>query len=251
MMRLLVFIFVFLSACNSKEIQVDNTPTPLISATEYLTEATRELQFDDFSNPGMLWVENGETLFKLDCQSCHQDQTEMSAAARHYPQWNETRKQLVNLEGRINLCRVENLQATALSYEDETLLELTTYIRHQARGQSLMLQEETRSDSHYERGKKYYFTRRGQFNLSCAQCHNNHWGQNLRGDTISQGHGNGFPAYRFEWEGVGSLHRRFVDCDRGVRAEPRPLGSDDYLALEYYLSYRAGNLPIETPAIRR
>ena len=36
-----------------------------------------------------------------------------------------------------------------------------------------------------------------------------------------------------------------------VRAEPPPHGSDDHLALELYLAWRANGLAIETPAIRR
>ena len=94
-------------------------------------------------------------------------------------------------------------------------------------------------------------TRRGQLNFSCQQCHDETWGKRLRGDTISQGHGNGFPAYRFEWEGFGSLHRRLYDCDTGVRAEPFPLGSQTYVDLEYYLAIRASGLPVESPGIRR
>ena len=65
------------------------------------------------------------------------------------------------------------------------------------------------------------------------------------------GHGNAFPAYRLEWQTLGSLHRRLNDCDEGVRAEPMPLGSETYKAVELYLAKRAEGLPIETPGVRR
>ena len=88
-------------------------------------------------------------------------------------------------------------------------------------------------------------------NLACDQCHDRNWGKQLRGDTISQGHPTAFPGYRMEWQRAGSLHRRFRDCDIGVRAEPLPLGSEGYKALELYLAWRAGDLPIEVPGVRR
>ena len=73
----------------------------------------------------------------------------------------------------------------------------------------------------------------------------------LRGDLISQGQPNGFPAYRLEWQGLGSLHRRLQVCESGVRAKTQELGSDAYLALELYLVWRSQRLPLESPAVRR
>ena len=47
------------------------------------------------------------------------------------------------------------------------------------------------------------------------------------------------------------MHRRLRDCDVGVRAEPFAIGSEEYKALELYLAWRAGDLPIEVPGVRR
>lgn len=100
-------------------------------------------------------------------------------------------------------------------------------------------------------GRRLYTMRQGQFNLSCAQCHDDNVGRRLRGDVISSGVGTGFPAYRLEWNGMGSLHRRLRACSLGVRATQFPPGSPEYLALELYLAVRAQGLPVETPGIRR
>ena len=221
---------------------------PIKSGYEFLTPDTQALQDDDFSNPGLLWVERGEALFTQECETCH-TQDSLSGVAAHFPKMKE--RELINLEGQINQCRVERMDTTPLPYESDALLSLTAFVAHQSNGAPITVDITGAAAEPYAAGKEYFYTRRGQFNLSCAQCHNNHWGQKLRGDTVSQGHGNGFPAYRFEWEAVGSLHRRFSDCDRGVRAEPRALGSDDYLNLELYLAARAQGLAVETPAVRR
>jgi sulfur-oxidizing protein SoxA len=71
-------------------------------------------------------------------------------------------------------------------------------------------------------GRAFYVNRHGQMNLSCAQCHDQDWGKKLLSETISQGHGNAFPAYRLEWQKVGSLQRRIRSCLSGIRAEMPP-----------------------------
>jgi sulfur-oxidizing protein SoxA len=102
-----------------------------------------------------------------------------------------------------------------------------------------------------EQGRRFYETRQGQLNLACGQCHDDNAGRRLRGDVISNGLGTGYPAYRLDWNTVGSLHRRLRACSLGVRATQLPLGSPDYLALELYLAARAAGLPVEAPGLRR
>src|SRR5690606_31003642 len=103
----------------------------------------------------------------------------------------------------------------------------------------------------YAAGEAFFNRRQGQLNLSCAQCHVANAGRRLRGDTISHGHGVGYPAYRLEWQTLGSLHRRLRACSFGVRAVQFEPGSPQYLALELYLAARARGVPLETPAIRK
>jgi sulfur-oxidizing protein SoxA len=103
----------------------------------------------------------------------------------------------------------------------------------------------------FERGRAFYTMRHGQMNLSCAQCHDQNWGKRLYAETISQGHGNAFPAYRLEWQTLGSLQRRIRACLFGIRAEmPRP-GAPELTDLELYLAWRAQGLPLEAPGVRR
>lgn len=233
-------------------------PEPLLSGRSFLTPETQALQDDNFANPGYLWIDRGAALFEQAvagapaCGTCHGDRgAELAGMAARYPEWDEAAGMIVNLEGRINACRVEHQSAGPLAYESDELLALTAFVASLSRGLPLGITHTPQADDALALGADYFQSRRGQFNLSCANCHQDNWGQSLRGDTISQGHGNGFPAYRLEWESLGSLHRRFQDCDAGVRAASPGLGSDTYLALEYYLALRAKGLEIETPAVRR
>ena len=45
-----------------------------------------------------------------------------------------------------------------------------------------------------------YMQRQGQLNLACANCHDDNWGKRLAGIVIPQGHPNGYPLYRLEWQ---------------------------------------------------
>ena len=236
----------------------ETPPQPLTSGYEFLQADTKALQNDDFANPGFLWVDKGQQLFmeasgqSKACATCHTDEDRpLTTAAAHYPSIDEQTGELVNLEGRINLCRTRHQQLEPLAYESDELLSLTAYVANLARGTPISVDISGPAADWYKRGEDYFFTRRGQYNLACTQCHDDNWGKQLRGDTISKGHGTGFPAYRLEWQTLGSLHRRLSDCDAGVRAEPYPLGSDEYLAVELYLAKRAEGLKIETPGVRR
>jgi sulfur-oxidizing protein SoxA len=100
------------------------------------------------------------------------------------------------------------------------------------------------------RGAQLYAQRIGQLDLSCAQCHDQLAGRKLAGSVIPQGHPTGYPLYRLEWQGLGSLQRRVRGCMTGVRAEPFAAGSVDYVELELHLAWRAMGMALETPAVR-
>jgi sulfur-oxidizing protein SoxA len=99
-------------------------------------------------------------------------------------------------------------------------------------------------------GETLYTTGLGQLNLSCSQCHDRLAGQKLAGSLIPQGHPNGYPLYRLEWQAMGSLYRRIRNCLTGVRATPFAPDSPELTAIEIYLASRASGLVVETPAVR-
>lgn len=231
----------------------------LASATEirptrdYLSPELRQAQDDPSRHPGWLWVEDGEALWRggdRSCQSCHGDISAMAGVAARYPAVANDGV-LLNLEGRIERCRSRNQGQTAFGYESEALLSLTAAIALRSRGMPVSVETDGAATPFLEEGRRFYETRQGQMNLACGQCHDSNAGRHLRGDVISNGLGTGYPAYRLEWNTVGSLHRRLRACSLGVRAEQLPLGSPDYLALELFLASRATGLPIEAPGLRR
>jgi sulfur-oxidizing protein SoxA len=230
----------------------------LKQGSAFTSAELRAMQADDFANPGMLWVSRGERLWResagtqgKSCASCHGDAKDsMKGVSTRYPRI-EGGAGLVNLAGRVNICREKKQAAEALPHESESLLALTSYVTYQSRGLPMSVVIDGPAASHFERGRSRYYQRLGQMNLSCAQCHDRNWGRTLLHETISQGHGTGWPGYRLEWQAVGSLQRRLRACYSGLRAEMPEYGAAELLDLELFLGWRANGLRIEAPGVRR
>jgi sulfur-oxidizing protein SoxA len=225
------------------------------SGFEDMARETQAMQRDDMANPGMLWVLEGEALWSQpegrSCASCHGDATvSMAGVAARYPAWDDATAAPIDLAGRIAQCRVERQGAAPLARESQPLLALSAYVGLQSRGLPIAPPEDPRLAATRAEGRTLYEQRRGQLDLSCAQCHNENAGRRLAGSTIPQAHPNGYPLYRLEWQGLGSLQRRLRGCMTGVRAEPFSYGGPEYLAIEAFLMQRAAGLVVETPAVR-
>lgn len=229
----------------------------LRSGLEFAGADVRAMQADDIANPGLLWVERGEKSWRdtasgKSCASCHGEAAvSMRGVAARYPAFDQAAEAVLDLEARINACRIRRQALAPLERETDELLALSAYVAYQSRGLPTATSIDGPVRASFERGRSLYTTRHGQMNLSCAQCHDQNWGKRLYAETISQGHGNAFPAYRLEWQTLGSLQRRIRACLFGIRAEmPRP-GVPELTDLELYLAWRAQGLPLEVPGVRR
>ncbi|MGB9365792.1 MAG: sulfur oxidation c-type cytochrome SoxA [Xanthobacteraceae bacterium] len=228
------------------------------SSYEQMSPATKAMQDDDTSNPATLSVLDGEALWKQKmgradkaCADCHGDAAaSMRGVSARYPAASRTGTRLFDIDQRINLCHTERQEAEPFAYESRELLALSAYLGQQSRGMPISISEDEKTKPFIEAGRKLYSTRQGQLNLSCQTCHDDNWGQKLAGVPLVQGHPNGYPLYRLEWQSVGSLQRRLRNCLIGMRAEPYAYGSEEYVALELFLMWRARGMTVETPAVR-
>jgi sulfur-oxidizing protein SoxA len=233
-------------------------PAERRSDSAFIGPQTRAMQDDDTANPGMLWVLDGEALWSRrdgaagkSCADCHGDaRTSMKGVAARYPALSATLGRPIDLEQRINQSRTDDQKAAALPFESKELLSLTAYIALQSRGMPVDIADDARTQPFIAAGRALFNRRQGQINMSCAQCHDDNWGQKLAGAPVPQGHPNGYPVYRLEWQSLGSLQRRLRNCMSGMRAEPYGFGSQENVDLELYLMWRAGGLKLEAPAVR-
>ena len=210
-----------------------------------MSRETKAMQDDEKTGPAVLWLLEGEELWGKNCAGCHGIEKMKGVAAR-YP--SMVGRKLMNLDQRINLCRTEQQKAPAFEYESRDLLSLGAYIARQSRGLPIAVSD--KNISFLEAGRAAFRQRRGQLNLSCAQCHDDNWGKSLAGTPVPQAHPTGYPIYRLEWQSVGSLQRRLRNCMIGVRSEPYAYGSEEYVVLELFLMWRARGMKLESPGVR-
>lgn len=219
---------------------------------------TQEMQTNDRLNPAMLWVNEGERLWNLpagegmrSCAGCHGDGAKaMEGVAARYPAFDIVTGKPRDLTAQIRFCRSENQKAPQWAYESRPLLAMSAYIGLQSRGLPIKPPSDLRLAVFEKEGEALFSRRLGQLNLSCAGCHDDNWGKRLGGSIIPQAHPTGYPIYRLEWQGLGSLQRRLRNCLTGIRAEAFPYGAEEWVALELYLKQRAAGMPVETPGVR-
>ena len=228
------------------------------SGYEFMSRETRAMQDDDTANPGMLWVLEGEGLWARRigpagraCADCHGDaRASMKGVAARHPSFDAAQGRPINLEQRINACRTGRQGAPPLAPESRELLALAAYVARQSRGLPISVAIDQRTQPALDAGRAAYHRRQGQLNLACSQCHDANWGRQLAGNVIPQAHPTGYPLYRLEWQGLGSLQRRLRNCLVGIRAEPYEYGAPELVQLELYLMWRARGMLFEAPAIR-
>ncbi|MES0811389.1 sulfur oxidation c-type cytochrome SoxA [Roseibium sp. SCPC15] len=241
------------------EAPADHPLDEIISGWRFRSDETQALQMDDFDNPAFTSVDYGEELWETaegtsgkSCATCHGDASEsMKGVRASMPKWHEGKETLMTLENHINWSRQEHQGAEPWKWESPEMLAMTAYIGVQSRGMPVEVTVDGNAEDWFKKGEELYYTRVGQLDMSCSNCHEDNYGNMIRADHLSQGQINGFPTYRLKWQGVGSIHRRFKGCMKNIRAVPFKPGSDEFKALELYLAWRGQGLSVETPSVRQ
>jgi L-cysteine S-thiosulfotransferase len=172
---------------------------------------------------------------------------------QNYPYFDTSEGKVITLELALNKCREANGEA-AFSYVKDDMAALTAYMAFTSRGKpfDIKIPDDPRALEAYQNGKRYFYTRRGQLNFSCATCHVQNPGERIRAEILAPALGilNAMPIYRSEWGGMGTISRRFTTCNSQIRGVPLEPQAEEYRDLEYYLSYVSNGLPISGPGSR-
>ncbi|WP_029132144.1 sulfur oxidation c-type cytochrome SoxA [Sedimenticola selenatireducens] len=177
------------------------------------------------------------------------------AIAHKYPHWDKEKGMVMTLPLALNECLKANGEKP-LKYKKGPINNILSYIAFQSRGKVINVvvpADDPRAMAAYEEGKKFYFTRRGQLNFSCASCHVQNTGLKVRTEILSPsvGHVTHWPVYRSKWGTVGTLHRRFSGCNNNIRAKALKAQGEEYRNLEYFLSYLSNGLELNGPGARK
>ena len=172
---------------------------------------------------------------------------------QNYPYFDTERGEVITLELAINECRVKNGEKK-LKWKRGPLADISAYMAYTSRDKVFDIKvPNDAARAAYERGKKFYHTKRGQLNMSCADCHQFNAGNRVRADILSPalGQTTHFPVYRSKWGGLGTLHRRYGGCNKQVRAKPFKAQSDEYRTLEYFHTFLSNGLELNGPGARK
>jgi len=208
--------------------------------------------------PYELNIENGKTLFNTPFKngktyaSCFRN--DGIGIKQDYPYFDTASGKVVTLEGAINDCRAQNGEK-ALGWSKGDIADISAYMAYTSRGNkvNVVIPSDPAAMAAYQQGKEHFYAKRGQLNMSCADCHLYNAGNYVRADLLSPalGHVTHFPVYRSKWGGLGTLHRRYGGCNKQVRFKPFKSQSDEYKALEYFHSYMSNGLEINGPGARK
>ena len=230
-----------------------SAPTPLIakdairSGSTFTSATLRAQQKDDDLNPGMLWVDQGREIFTRNCSACH---TKPEGLAARLPKLASDGS-VVTLERQINRCQSERVKQPVYVTESQPLLGLATYLAFSSRGMSQTVAPSVTQSAAWQRAQNEFTRVQGKLDFNCRSCHDHLDGKRVRNQEISQGHGVGYPAYRVEWQTLGSLNRRLRACFFGMETVVPAVSDPILVDLELYLAWRAQGLPIEAPSVRR
>lgn len=173
--------------------------------------------------------------------------------AQHYPYWDERTQMVRTVELDINECLQRMGKPPIEDLQKEAMAQVAAYMKSLSRGQRVRIDVSTAgARDAYDEGRRFYWAKRGQLNLSCADCHVVNAGKRYGGQVLSAGLGHivGYPAYRLKWGGLGTLHWRYATCSVEVGAAPFKAQSRQYRHLEFYETIMQHGLPLAAPSLR-
>ncbi|TCO73028.1 sulfur oxidation c-type cytochrome SoxA [Rhodovulum euryhalinum] len=228
------------------------------SGWTFRTKETQALQMDDFENPGMGPAEEAMTVWETadgtegkSCADCHGAVEDgMKGVRAVYPKWVESAGEVRSIEQMINECRTTRMGAEEWQYIGSEMVNMTALISSVSRGMPMNVAIDGPAAETWAKGKEIYYTRFGQLDLSCANCHEENFDNYIRADHLSMGMTNGFPTYRLKNTKLNAVHDRFKGCIRDTRGVPFGVGSPEFVALELYVASRGNGLSVEGPSVR-
>ena len=242
------------------ESRFPNTPTADFANGVYsiLPEAREQWESIEEFPPYEIAIENGEKLYhsKFANGKSLADCFGPEGAVRgQYPLWDKDRGMVVTMERAVNECREANGEKP-YGWKKGKIADVTAYMSYNSRGQEVKVDipsDDPRALAAYEEGKEHFYTKRGQLNFACADCHMLTAGNLYRADTTSPafGHATSWPVFRSKWQSMGTLHRRFAGCHKNIRANPYKAQGAEYSNLEYFVTYMSNGLDFNGPAARK
>jgi len=240
-------------------------------------EEYRRLLADPFANPGYLFVDRGEALWrqKRGPKNASLEQCDLGlgpgvveGAYARLPRYFADADRVMDLETRLMWCMV-NLQGfdeatikkTAFSKRggQSDMEALVAYVAEKSSGMKFELPfEHPKEKEAYALGEVVFYRRSSYFDFSCSTCHGQD-GRRIRLQEL----GNmtkkedaaramtSWPTYRVSHETLRTMQHRMWDCFWQMRMPDLDYGSELSVALITWLTKNAEGGELAVPSIKR
>ncbi len=246
--------------------------------TEKEIERYRAMISDPFSNPGFLFVDRGEALWKeargekkVSLETCDlgEGAGKLEGAFAKLPRYFADADKVMDLEQRLLWC-MEKIQA--LDTKDivkrkfgrpgvtSDMQDLVAFIANKSNGMKITPEvSHPKEQEMVVLGEALFFRRGGQWDFSCATCHEA-TGQRIRLQALpvlskpgpaAQATMATWPTYRVSQSQVRTMQHRLWDCYWQMRWPDAQYGADAITALTAYLVKNAAGGEIQVPSIKR
>jgi sulfur-oxidizing protein SoxA len=220
---------------------------------------------DPTNNPAVLAAENALALWTKDgpagkaCAACHNDAPEksMQGVATRYPKYVAQYQRVMSIEDFLTV-HAPDTTGTAMPSQSADNLNMAMLIKMQSNGMPVNLDlTSPETKAALERGKASFYTRVGERNHACADCHSNEPGKGankflggrLLGD-VEAGLTNHFPTWRTSFGLVWDIRKRMQWCMLPLGMNYLAADSVEYAELELYLASFAHGKSMNVPGIR-
>ena len=201
-------------------------------------------------------LEDGQEMFEKEFANGNSFETCLADGsllpAHKYPFFDEARQEVITLSMSINACLQANGEKR-IKY-GKSIAGLAGYMAFRSRGEKVNVEINSQAAlDAFNKGKEFYFTKRGYLNNSCATCHVQGAGQRVRTETLHQGIADAahWPVHRLKSQRMLTLHERFAGCHRDQGTQKLALQSETYRNLEFFVSYLSNDYDVTGPNIRK
>ncbi|HRY06399.1 MAG TPA: sulfur oxidation c-type cytochrome SoxA [Hyphomicrobiaceae bacterium] len=277
--RRLIGAFAFGCAAAFVAMAVTGSAVAQEDASKGIEQYRKMMADDPFANPGNLYIDSGEALWKekrgsknVSLEGCDMGKGPgvLEGAFAELPRYFADADKVMDMESRILWC-MENLQGLdtgpvkkgAFSKRGQGGSEmefLASYVGSLSNGMKLTPQlSHAKEKEAYDIGEALFYRHAGPHDFSCQTCHGAS-GTRIRLQELpdlakpgpdAQSTIATWPAYRVSAESVKTMQHRMADCYRQMRMPRVGFGSDAVTALIVYLVKQGEGGVIQVPALKR
>lgn len=218
------------------------------------------------SNPAEIFVEEGNEMLQEHCggdaglaKFLGVSEEKLPGYIAGFPRYIKKFDRVVSLDQALQGLMAENGEKP-FALKSKEMFAMSAYAKSIANEEKINIDVNANEQMKrsFALGKEVYETKRGGRGLACLSCHSSDViGSILRTQPLPDlgapdvNSGGTWPAYRMTKSSLRTLQRRFQGCMKNALLAVLPLGSEEMVALEVYITDKAKGNTIAIPGLKR